>query len=71
MEVKLPMYRDNFNYAYNTYIRDGYNDCKRDMLQFFIEFLDEHIELHKEKMWDATLIQALKINFKSRFMENK
>ena len=37
------------------------------MLQFFVDFLDEHIELHKEKQWDTMQLEALKINFKLRF----
>jgi hypothetical protein len=48
-----------------------YDKCQKDMLQFFIDFLDEHIELAKERHWNSIGLVALKINFKSRFMENK
>lgn len=46
------------------------DEIQKEMLQFFVDFLDEHIELNKSRMWDASLLESLKINFKSRFMEN-
>lgn len=44
---------------------------KEKLLQFFVDFLDEHIELNKENKWDAVQFEALKINFKARFMDGK
>jgi hypothetical protein len=45
-----------------------YDKAQKDMLQFFIDFLDEHIELNRENRWDTMQLDAIKINFKNRFM---
>lgn len=50
---------------------DAYYRCQQDMLQFFDKFLQEHIELNKERRWDTTLMVALQINFRNRFMDKK
>lgn len=44
---------------------------KEKLLQFFVDFLNEHIELHKENKWNTVQFEALKINFQSRFMDRK
>jgi hypothetical protein len=48
-----------------------YDKAQKDMQQFFLDFLDEHIELNRENRWDTMQLVALKFNFKNRFMERK
>ena len=47
-------------------------DAERsDMLKFFDNFLQEHIDLNKERNWNTMQLIAIQINFRSRFMEKK
>jgi len=42
---------------------------RSDMLKFFNDFLQEHIDLCKERHWETMQLIAIQINFRSRFME--
>ncbi len=67
MEAKLPENPNRKGYSQAI----CWDDCQRDMLQFFIDFLDEHIEFSKEKRLEYGQLVALKINFQGRFMSEK